>query len=80
MFVPSQRQAEMIQRQHDPALVRVLPHYSFGAYRGSSVIIVRPRPEDMASETQRARWDEWMEWVPTRLNPGKPYPERMSFL
>jgi hypothetical protein len=71
LYVATEWRAQRIQRDHDPDVVRVLPIFSHTGHRASAIIVERPPYEWIPSATFQAEFDEWMEWLPTRLAPGE---------
>lgn len=71
LYVHSIRRAQVMQRDHDPNVVRVLPILGMSAYRGSSIIVEMPPLEHLGSRLSQDEFDRWLEWLPTRLTPGE---------
>lgn len=71
MFVSGVRRALEMQRDHDPAVMRVLPILTHGAHRGSAIIVEMPPIERLGSRVVQDEFDRWLEWLPTRLTPGE---------
>lgn len=68
LFVETDARVEHLQRQHDPAVLTVLRIGRMQGYRFSSILVEEPRN---LTPTQHAIYEEWLEWLPTRLPPGE---------
>lgn len=75
LYVGSQPHAETIQSMHDPAVVLVRVCGRYIADRASSIIVYLPEAirYGTADQAQSEAFDAWLEWLPTRLQPGDRY-------
>lgn len=43
----------------------------YHAFRVDTILVVRPPPEELASQARLDQYQEWLKWLPTRLAPGR---------